>query len=121
MRLFFKLSFYLFCFQHVLLAASCVNYCEHIKLETYFLLLSLPLQLLVFPKISCDLCGTTTLSHEFYVPSFLISQGTEQQLQRKFSTSSKEGLNRQIFGSDSPNTFGLIGFEAKNKLPNRLK
>lgn len=75
MRLFFKLLFYLLCFQHVLVAASCVNYCEHIKLETHFLLLSLPLQLLVFPKISCDLCGTTNLSHKFYVLSSLISHG----------------------------------------------
>lgn len=121
MRLFFNLLFCLLCFQHVLVAASCVNHCEHVKLETHFLLLSLPLQFLVFPKISCDLCGTmshVTLSHEFYVPSSLISHGYRAAILLRIS--SKKGLNRQMFGSSSPNTFGLIGFEAKNKLSNRL-
>lgn len=114
----FPIFYFTYCFQHVLFAASCVNHCEHVKLETHFLLLSLLLQLLVFPKISCDLCGTTTLSHEFYVPSSLISHGYRTAIM--FRISSQKGLNRQMFGSSSPNTFGLIGFEAKNKLFNRL-
>lgn len=121
--MFFKLLLHLFCFQHVLVLAPCVNDCGHIKLETRFLLLSLSPQLLVFPKTSCDLCGTRATSHMFCVPSFLINCGSRTAISAQNRESSV--LTQKVKDANiwvrCLNTFVVIEFEAKNKLPNRLK